>query len=67
VFKQITVAEVKVGERVYSLLCDSQSPLGELHDVLMKMKGEVVDRMIAAHKQEEEAAKKQKENEEVKE
>lgn len=66
-FKQITMAELKIGERTYSLLCDSQSPLGELHDVLMKMKGEVVDKMIAAHKQEEEMSKKQKELESSKE
>lgn len=66
-FKQITIAEIKVGERVYSLLCDSQSPLGELHDVLMKMKGEVVEKMISAQKQEEEMSKKQQELDEAKE
>lgn len=59
-FKQLTVGEVKIGERVYTLLCDSLSPLGELHDALMQMKGHCVDRMIAAHKQEQEAAEAQK-------
>lgn len=52
-FKQVTLGEVKIGERTYTLLCDSQSPLGELHDALMQMKGHCVDRMIAAQKAEQ--------------
>lgn len=59
-FKQITVGEVKVGDRVYRVLCDSQSPLGELHDALMQMKGHCVDMMIAAQKAEQELVEKQK-------
>ena len=59
-FKQITQGLVKVGERSYWLLCDSDSPLGELHDALMQMKGHCVDRMIEIHKKEKEMAEKQK-------
>lgn len=62
-FKQITAGEVKIRERVYKLLCDSDSPLGELHDALMEMKGHCVDRMIQAHKQEQEAVEAQKQQE----
>jgi hypothetical protein len=60
-FKQISVGEVKIGERTYSLLCDPQSPLGELHDALMQMKGHVVERMIEAHRVEKEQVEKQNE------
>lgn len=37
--------EIKIGERAYQLLCDQQSPLGELYDVLSQMKGHVVNKM----------------------
>ena len=59
-FKQITVGEVKIGERTYQILCDSQSPLGELHDALMMLKGHCVEKMIAAQKAEQEHAQAQK-------
>lgn len=45
------------------LLCDSDTALGSLHDFLMRTKGHIVDRMIAAQKAEAEAAQKQKEAE----
>lgn len=59
--KQKTVLEVKIGERVYELSCAADSPLGELHDALMQMKGFCVDRMIQAHEQEKKQAEQQKE------
>lgn len=58
--KQKTILEVIIGERVYELSCSADSPLGELHDALMQMKGFCVDRMIAAHKEEKEQAERQK-------
>lgn len=58
--KQKTILEVKIGDRVYELSCGADSPLGELHDALMQMKGFCVDRMIQAHKDEKEQAEKQK-------
>ena len=59
-FKQISIGEVKIGERKYSFTCDSQSPLGEIHDGLMQMKGYIVERMVAAQKAENEAADQQR-------
>ena len=52
-FKQITIGEVKKGERTYQLLCDPSSPLGELHDVLMEMRAHCIQRMEAIQKAEE--------------
>lgn len=54
--KQKTVLEVKRNERVYELECSANSPLGELFDVLMEMKGYCVERMVAAQKEEQENA-----------
>lgn len=56
--KQKTVLEVEVSGRIFQLICDSDSPLGNLHDALMMMKGYTVERMSEAHKQEHEAAEK---------
>lgn len=66
--KQQSVLEVKIKisidgenkERLYQLQCDSASPLGELHDALMQMKGWCVDRMIAAQKEEQAQSDAQK-------
>lgn len=54
--KQKTIIEVKKGDRVYELYCPSETALGELHDVLMQMKGYCVERMIAAQKEEQSIA-----------
>lgn len=45
------------------LICDADTPLGVLHDYLMALKGEIVDRMKTAQKQEEDFSIKMKENE----
>ena len=45
------------------LICDSDTALGQLHDFLMKLKGEVVDRMIKAQKEDEAMAESQKQHE----
>lgn len=50
-------------KRVYRLICESDAPLGELHDVLMQWKGYTVDRMIAAHSEEQAANRKMLEQE----
>ncbi len=54
--KQKSVIEVIIADKRYELSCDSDSPLGSLHDALMQMKGWCVDRMITAQKEEQEAA-----------
>ena len=38
------------------LLIDSDTPLGVLHDALMAMKGTVVNKMVAAQKEEQAAS-----------
>ncbi len=52
-----TVLEVKRNERVYSLECNADSPLGELHDVLVEMKGYVVQRAQDVQDQEKKVEK----------
>ena len=42
--------EVKVGERNYILNVPSEAPLGEVHDVLYKMRSYVIDRINEAAK-----------------
>lgn len=54
--KQISVLEVKIGERTYELYCKNDSPLGELHDALLKMKGYVVKRITNAQEEEQQTA-----------
>ena len=47
--KNIAALEVKIGERLYRLICDADSPIGEVHDVLTKMKSHVVKMITDAH------------------
>lgn len=54
--KQKSVLEVEIENKVYQLICDSDSPLGCLHDALMQMKGWSVERMVKAQKEENEAS-----------
>lgn len=48
--KPLTSLEIAVGERVYKLICAIDSPLGEVHDVLIKMKEYVVGAINEAHR-----------------
>jgi hypothetical protein len=41
--RTLTSIEITVGERLYQLLVQADSPLGELHDVLFQMKAHVID------------------------
>ncbi len=52
-----TVLEVTKNERVYILECNADSPLGELHDVLVEMRGYVIQRAQDAQEQEKTATK----------
>lgn len=45
--------EVEIAGKKFALSCDTDSSLGHLFDALMQMKGWCVDRMVAAHKEEE--------------
>jgi len=46
--KTLTSIEIKVGERLYQMLVQSDAPLGELHDVLFQMKAHVLELMQKA-------------------
>ena len=48
--KQQAALEVKKDERVYSLSLDSNSPLGEVYDVLCQMRGYIIQRMVDEQK-----------------
>jgi hypothetical protein len=51
--------DVEIGnKRVCEIYCDKDLPLGVLHDALMKAKGVVVEKMVAAQKEEELISKK---------
>lgn len=41
----IAKLEVKIGERDYQLLCEVDSPIGEVHDALSQMKLFVINKM----------------------
>jgi len=47
--KTRTIIEKKMGERVYELVLDPQSPLGEVFDVLCHMKSFVLEKMNEAN------------------
>ena len=61
--KQISSAKFISECGKIQLLCDRDTALGQLHDFLMRLKGEIVDRMIKAQKDEEAMAEAQKEAE----
>ena len=42
--------EVKIGERVYTLNLPSESPLGEVHDALFRMRSYVIEKINEAAK-----------------
>lgn len=46
------------------LICDSDTPLGKLHDFLLMLKGNIVDRMVAQQKEEDAYSEEMKKQEE---
>ncbi len=46
--KNISKLEVKIGERIYALLCECDSPLGEVHDALSAMKVFIIQKIQEA-------------------
>ncbi len=40
-----TVLHHKIGERVYNLEMENDSPLGEIHDALIVMRNFIIDKM----------------------
>lgn len=57
--KNIAQLEHKIGDRIYKFLCDSDAPLGEVHDALAKFKTHVVSIIQASDKAKEESQKEQ--------
>jgi len=52
--KSVTVIEITKGDRTYKLLCESESPLGEVHDVLCEMRKNVIELMAKTEERSEE-------------
>jgi len=56
--KQQTVSKVllstELNGKVYEMSCPMETSVGEMHDVLLAMKGVMVDRIVAAQKEEKE-------------
>lgn len=46
--KNLSQIEVKVNDRLYRLLCEVDSPLGEVYDVLILMRAMIVAKMSEA-------------------
>lgn len=44
--KTQTILEVKIGERIYTLHLDPQSPLGEAYDAVTQMRGYIIDKIV---------------------
>lgn len=59
--EQKALAGFKSKNEKVQLICDSDTALGDLHDFLMAVKGEIVDRMVKAQKEEEKVQEEHKE------
>jgi len=60
-YTQKAVFEHKVDDRVYTFICNTDAPLGEVHDALMMFRGWCVERMVKAQKEHEEEMQKSRE------
>jgi hypothetical protein len=49
--EQIQLAKFVSKNGKICVLCDGDTALGDLHDFLIALKGEIVDRMVTAQKQ----------------
>ena len=58
--KQLAQAKFQSENSKIQLICDADTALGDLHDFLMAVKGEIVDRMVKAHKDEQAAQEEHK-------
>ena len=59
--KQINTVKFISEDSKMMVICDSDTNVGSLHDFLLEIKGNVVEKILSAHKQEQEAAEKVKE------
>ncbi len=63
--QQKNCVEFVLAEGKVKLSCDTDCPLGVLHDALMELKGWSVDRMIQAQKEELEIARRAAESDKI--
>jgi hypothetical protein len=54
--KQIGTQKFESEDKKFIVICENDMSLGLLHDYLLELKGNVVDMLSAAHKQERDAA-----------
>lgn len=50
--KNLSTIELKIGDRIYKFLCEMDSPIGEVYDVLNKMKEFVIQKINEAQEAE---------------
>ena len=58
--KQVQVVSFVSENGKIKVYADTDTALGEIHDFLMMLKGNIVDRMVKAQKEEQEFAEAQK-------
>lgn len=58
--KQISMQKFESENGKINLLCNSDTALGDLHDFLLSIKGNIVERMVKAQKEEEANSENQK-------
>ncbi len=54
-------------DKKQSYTCDNDTPLGNIHDFLMYLKGMIVEKMVEAQKQEQAAAEAMKQQDSIEE
>lgn len=57
-----TKLEIKIEERNYQFVCEPDSGLGEVFDVLSRMRNYILQRMVDAENQESQSQEKTEEN-----
>lgn len=60
--KTKVIIEHKIGDRIYEFLCDSNSPLGEIHDSLVAIKAIIVEKIVEEQKNNEKKAEEPNED-----
>ena len=61
--KQENIIKISSEDKKIAVYCDADTPLGKMHDFLLLLKGNIVERMSAAQNEEKEAADRLEEQE----
>jgi hypothetical protein len=59
--KQVSVQLFETENKKVKIYVDNDTALGDLHDFLLNLKGNIIDRMVKAQKEESEQAEAMKE------